>query len=103
MFIILLDYIVPLEQVDGFLEEHVCFLKKQYEKKVFIASGRKIPRTGGVILAKAKNEKEINAIIEQDPFFKNRIATYSVTEFLPSMTLPEFNGLNELDNSSGHL
>jgi uncharacterized protein YciI len=67
----------------------------QYEKKIFIASGRKIPRTGGVILAKAKNKEELNAIIEQDPFYRNGVAEYEVTEFIPSMTLPEFANLNE--------
>lgn len=95
MFIISVNYIVPLEQVDASLEAHVAFLKKQYKQRKFIASGRKIPRTGGVILAKAKNLEEINKIIEQDPFFKKDIAKYEVIEFLPSMTLPEFESMNE--------
>ncbi len=68
MFIVSLNYLSSLDQVDSLLEEHIEFLKMQYEKKIFIASGRKIPRTGGVILAKAKNKEELNAIIEQDPF-----------------------------------
>ena len=51
MFIVSLNYLSSLDQVDSLLEEHIEFLKMQYEKKIFIASGRKIPRTGGVILA----------------------------------------------------
>ncbi len=95
MFIVSLNYLSSLDQVDSLLEEHIEFLKMQYEKKIFIASGRKIPRTGGVILAKAKNKEELNAIIEQDPFYRNGVAEYEVTEFIPSMTLPEFANLNE--------
>ncbi len=95
MFIVSLNYLSSLDQVDSLLEEHIEFLKMQYEKKIFIASGRKIPRTGGVILAKAKNKEELNAIIEQDPFYRNGVAEYEVTEFIPSMTLPEFTNLNE--------
>ncbi len=95
MFIISLNYIESLEKVDALLESHVEFLKKQYDKQIFIASGRKVPRTGGVILARLKNRKELNSIIAQDPFYKNGIAEYEVTEFVPSMTLPEYKTLNE--------
>jgi uncharacterized protein YciI len=95
MFIVSLNYIRPLEQVDSLLEEHIKFLNIQYEKKIFIASGRKVPRTGGIILARAKNKEKLSAILEQDPFYKNDIAKYEITEFIPSMTLPEFTILKE--------
>jgi uncharacterized protein YciI len=95
MFIISLNYTGSLDQIDSLLEEHVDFLKQQYQEKKFIASGRKIPRTGGIILARAKNAEEIHSIIEQDPFFIKGIAEYEVTEFVASMTLPEFSNLNE--------
>ncbi len=95
MFIVSLNYIRPLEQVDSLLEEHIEFLNMQYEKKLFIASGRKVPRTGGIILARAKNKEVLNAILEQDPFYKNDIAEYEITEFIPSMTLPEYAILKE--------
>jgi len=96
VFIVSLNYISSLDQVDSLLEEHIDFLRVQYDRKVFIASGRKVPRTGGVILARAQSREELQAIIEQDPFFRNGVAEYEVTEFVPSMTLPEFAGLNEM-------
>ncbi len=95
MFVVSVNYIKPLEQIDSLLEEHIEFLKAQYEKKTFITSGRKVPRTGGIIIAKAKNKEELSAILEQDPFFKNGVAEYEVTEFVASMTLPEFASLEE--------
>jgi uncharacterized protein YciI len=86
MFVILLSYKKPMEEVDKYLEAHSAFLKEQYNTGIFVASGRKIPRTGGVILAKADSKDEINAILENDPFKINGIAEYEVIEFNPSMT-----------------
>jgi uncharacterized protein YciI len=47
MYIVSLNYTVPLEKIDSLLEEHVQFLHAKYEAGIFIASGRKVPRTGG--------------------------------------------------------
>ncbi len=96
MFIISLNYIVSLDQIDSSLQEHVSFLKAQYKQGNFIASGRKIPRTGGIILATAKSVEEINAIVEKDPFFTKGFAQYEITEFSPTMTVSEFDGLQGL-------
>jgi uncharacterized protein YciI len=49
MFIINLKYKVELTQIDQFLNEHIEFLNAQYESGNFLASGRKEPRTGGII------------------------------------------------------
>ncbi|WP_263834000.1 YciI family protein [Sulfurospirillum oryzae] len=89
MFIIALTYHKSLEEVDAHLSAHVEFLKDNYEKGLFLASGRKNPRTGGVILALAANRAEIEALIACDPFYIHDVATYEITEFTPSMTSPE--------------
>lgn len=86
MFIISLTYKKSLEEVDNLLERHVVFLKEQYALDNFIASGRKNPRTGGIILSSLKNKKDVEQIIQSDPFYKNGIADYNLTEFIPSMT-----------------
>jgi uncharacterized protein YciI len=84
MFIIELTYKVPLEQIDLHLEEHVQFLDRFYENGNFIASGRKIPRDGGIILAIAKDKAELETIVAEDPFNKHQLADYKITEFIPS-------------------
>lgn len=89
MFIISLTYHKALEEVDAHLNAHVEFLKNNYAKGIFIASGRKIPRDGGVILALAPTRAEIEALIACDPFYIHDVATYEITEFTPSMTSPE--------------
>ena len=95
MFVISLNYTSPLEQIDLLLEEHLEFLKEQYKERNFIASGGKIPRTGGVILALGNDKKTIESIIKKDPFYKEGVAEYEITEFTPKMTLPEFSSLKE--------
>ncbi len=36
---------------------------------MFITSGRRKPRAGGVILANVNSEEEVGDIIKQDPFY----------------------------------
>ncbi|MGT2949669.1 YciI family protein [Streptococcus devriesei] len=84
MYIVSLNYVKPLEDVEKYLEAHVAFLDKYYESGNFIASGRKNPRTGGIILCNAESEDELNTILAEDPFSRNAIAEYEVTEFFPS-------------------
>lgn len=67
MFIISLTYIKPLEKVDALLKEHVAYLKEQYSLGHFLASERKVPRTGRVILAHGVSREEIETIITLDP------------------------------------
>lgn len=89
MFIIDLNYIVPLEQLDAHMTDHVKFLHKYYKLNKFIASGRKVPRTGGIILALAESKEEVEKIIQEDPFYIHKLAEFSVTEFLTSQSHPE--------------
>ena len=86
MFIIDLTYTAPLTEVDALLEAHVAYLKEQYVRGVFLASGRKTPRTGGVILARCESKDVLWRILDQDPFHAGGVAEYTVTEFTASMT-----------------
>jgi uncharacterized protein YciI len=88
MFIVDLNYIVPLEQIDAHMNEHVKFLRKYYKQNVFVASGRKVPRTGGIILALASSMDEIQQIISEDPFYIHNLAAFTITEFLTSQHHP---------------
>ncbi|MDD2782238.1 YciI family protein [Sulfuricurvum sp.] len=95
MFIISLTYIKPLEEVDVLLEEHVVYLKEQYDLGHFLASGRKVPRTGGMILARGVSREDIETIITLDPFYRHGVAKYEITEFSPTMTSDELEFLRE--------
>ncbi|MDQ0640764.1 uncharacterized protein YciI [Pedobacter sp. W3I1] len=93
MFIIDLKYIVPLTELDEHMDAHVQYLKKYYKKNIFVASGRKVPRTGGIILALAKDEEALKKILMEDPFYKHRLADFSITHFLTSQYHPDLESL----------
>ncbi|MFT3902769.1 MAG: YciI family protein [Niabella sp.] len=84
MFIVSLNYKKDMDEVEKYLGQHVAFLDKYYSLKKFIFSGRKNPRTGGIILVRDANAQEVKTIIEEDPFYKNKIAEYEITEFIPT-------------------
>ncbi len=95
MFIVLLTYTKPLEVVDDYLEAHVKYLKEQYKEGNFIASGRKIPRDGGVILSKLDSKEKLQEVLAKDPFKLANVANYEIIEFVPSMTSDEYENLKE--------
>ena len=84
MYIVSLNYVKEVSEVEKYLEEHVKFLEKYYEMGKFICSRRKNPRTGGVILLNAESLAEVEKIILEDPFNANEIAEYEITEFFPT-------------------
>jgi uncharacterized protein YciI len=95
MFIINITYKVSLDKIDEYLQSHIAYLEKQYELKNFIASGRKEPRIGGVILSKIDSKDKLKKIIKEDPFYQNDLADYEITQFIPTMTSQEFSILKE--------
>lgn len=79
-----------MEAIDLQLENHVAYLKEQYTLGHFEASGRKVPRTGGVILSQISSREELDKVLALDPFYQSDLADYEVIEFVPSMTSEAF-------------
>jgi uncharacterized protein YciI len=84
MFVIELIYTAELSEIDAHMTAHVAFLDKYYAAGVFILSGRKIPRDGGIILAVGKTRAEIEAITEEDPFHTHGLAEFRIVQFRAS-------------------
>lgn len=84
MFVIILKYKKSIEEVMKNLDAHITFLNKYYSQNKFICSGRQEPRTGGIIICKAKDKSEVNSMILEDPFYKNGIAEYEIIKFVPT-------------------
>ena len=82
-FVVSLRYTESLAAIDAAMKAHVAFLEQQRKRGVFIAWGRKVPRTGGIILACGDSRDEIERIMRDDPFVSRRLAVVEVTEFLP--------------------
>jgi uncharacterized protein YciI len=89
MFVLDLTYTAPEERIDALLEDHVAWLNKLYSEGVALASGRKNPRDGGVIIAVGGSLEEMQALTATDPFVAAGVCTYTVTEFLATKTAPQ--------------
>lgn len=85
IYVVVLTYIKPLEEIDSQIAAHVEWLKKGYSDGVFLASGRRIPRNGGVILAASESVEALEDRLRQDPFQKLEMATAEIIPFEASM------------------
>jgi uncharacterized protein YciI len=90
MFIIELTYKVSPAEIDAAMEPHIKYLDKYYHKDIFLASGRKEPRDGGIIFAKAASRQEIESIVAEDPFNIGGLASYRIIEFKATKKIKAF-------------
>jgi len=97
MFVVLLTYTAPLAEVDDALPDHGEWLEQQYEAGHFLASGRRVPRVGGVIIARAMARGALEALLATDPFAVRDLATYQVVEFQLTRTGAELAALSEVE------
>jgi uncharacterized protein YciI len=92
MFILSLTYTAPLSEVDAHIEPHLAWVAGGYDSGTFLASGRKAPRTGGVILAQGERS-QLEAFVATDPFVLAGVADYEITQVQLSRTVPGLEGL----------
>ena len=88
MFVVLLTYLRPLPEIDRSMRAHVTFLEQNYRKGLFLASGRQVPRRGGVILAVAPSREAVEALMQDDPFVRQGLASFEIVEFRTSLHHP---------------
>lgn len=88
MFVVLLTYKRPLAEIDATMKAHVAFLEEEYRAGRFIASGRQVPRQGGVILAVAASREELEGSMQRDPFVRDGLASFEIVEFRTSLHHP---------------
>ncbi|WEA24848.1 YciI family protein [Rhizobium binxianense] len=85
MFILSLTYLKSNDEADRHMELHMAWVKEGYAKGWFLASGRKVPRTGGAILA-IGDRAAIEAYVAADPFTIHGVAEYDITELAVTTT-----------------
>lgn len=82
-----LHYDAPLAQIDARMAEHVAWLTQGYAAELIVASGRKVPRTGGIIVIRG-DAARIEELVATDPFVAGGLASATVTPFTASMAAP---------------
>ena len=90
MFVLLLTYVKPVEEVDALMRDHMKWLNDGYRDGVFVVSGRRVPRTGGVILARGDDLEAVEALAAADPFVSGGVATVEVIQFRASQSADGF-------------
>ncbi|MFJ4777015.1 YciI family protein [Streptomyces sp. NPDC088762] len=95
MFVMELTYIAPIEAVEEEMDAHIAWLDGYYAAGVFLASGRKVPRDGGVILAGGVSRAEIEKIAAEDPFTVAGVCAYRITEFMATRTSADLSTVRE--------
>lgn len=85
LYLILLTYRVPLSEVDAHLAAHRAYLERHYRAGHFLLSGRREPRSGGVILARADDRATVEAWVAEDPFHQAGVATCEIIAWVPSL------------------
>ncbi|MHC6594825.1 YciI family protein [Arthrobacter sp. C152] len=100
MYVVSLTYRVPQDIVDFHNGAHMAWLQKAFDDGVFIAAGRKIPRTGGLLLSQA-DRATLDACIALDPFYSNGVADFEVVEFHAGRVAPGFENLLDTPPAQG--
>lgn len=80
--VINLIYKKSLTEIEKYLAAHRKFLDTNYKKGVFLASGPKTPRDGGIIIALG-DKQTFSELVKQDPFYQHDIVDYQLTTFNP--------------------
>jgi len=88
VFILSVDYLVPLDQIDQALDAHRAWVDKGFQDGLFLLSGPKNPRTGGAILAHGNDRAALEARIAEDPFVVRGLVRYTLHEMAPRTADP---------------
>jgi len=90
MFLIDMNFNNLEEITPELTKRHKAHLDREYKSKKLMFGGRKIPRTGGIIISKHSDIETLKLVLNEDPFIKSGAVSYSITEFDPVMASEEF-------------
>ena len=92
MIAVLLDYKVPIEDIDRHRAAHLDWLRQGVADGRLLLAGRQVPVTGGMFLAQGTKE-EVSAWAATDPFAVHDLADYRFIEVAPSVVAPGLEAL----------
>ncbi|MES1247186.1 MAG: YciI family protein [Actinomycetota bacterium] len=81
-FLLISRYTAPREQIEALVPAHREYLQAQFASGLFVVSGRRVPWTGGVIVARGTRE-QVDAAVAADPFTIEGAAETEIVEFQP--------------------
>jgi uncharacterized protein YciI len=82
-FVVEITYRVPLARIDETLAAHRAHLQTGYDQGLLLASGPQVPRSGGILLARAPSREALEAFMARDPYRVQGLVDYRLVEFQP--------------------
>lgn len=82
-FVVEISYRVPLARIEETVPAHRAHLQTGYEQGLLLASGPQVPRSGGILLARAPSREVLEEFIARDPYRVQDLADYRLIEFQP--------------------
>lgn len=83
LWVIQSRYLRSGDDLAAITPRHREWLDQHYRSGLFLVSGRKVDGTGGVLLAQAESQEQLEAIFKDDPFVLEGCSEYSYTPFIP--------------------
>lgn len=93
LYLLVSRYTAPPERVEELVPEHRRYLERHFAAGRFVVSGRRVPWTGGVIVARGLSREELEAVVADDPFAREGVAETEVVEFEPRFAAAGFEAL----------
>ena len=84
LFMITGQFLQPAEAVAEATPRHREWLDQHYRAGTFLLSGRQLGGKGGILLARANSQAELEEILAADPMVIEGVAAYTCLGFTPS-------------------
>ena len=79
-------------------DKHKQYLENEYKSGKLVFGGRKVPRTGGILISQHGSKSELISILDNDPFVCSGLVSYSILEFIPMMASTAFENILHSNN-----
>jgi uncharacterized protein YciI len=83
MFVAISTYLKSPEDVEALAPAHIAWQMRHYADGRFLGSGRRVPPTGAVIIAREESLEAFRALLAEDPFQQQGLVRYDIVEFTP--------------------
>ena len=83
LWIIQSRYLKGGDELAAVTPRHRAWLDQHYVSGLFLTSGRKVDGTGGVLLAQAESQEQLEEVFKDDPFVLEGCSEYTYTAFTP--------------------
>lgn len=85
MYLMISTYLVPLDEVAKFRDEHLAFLEGLVAQGTLVAAGRQEPPVGGMVLLDVADEAAAREVISHDPYVLRGAAEYEARGWNPTV------------------